>query len=159
MDGSTAGCWGFEGKDRICPWFLLKGTWGVPCLEFPGIGFLSISNLDLQSLAQCIPLWQWGQIFGGFLLAFLGQSLFKWFLFPHVKHPSFPFLKAAAIVSASICIFWVSNPRLRQAFKWSIIVPVSRIGAVAFWHSWFAFSEASNFSSCLWLLLQWQHGK
>ena len=26
-------------------------------------------------------------------------------LFPHVKHPSFPFLKAATIVLASICIF------------------------------------------------------
>ena len=40
-----------------------------------------------------------------FFLAFLGPSLFKWFLFPHVKHPLFPFLKAAAIVSATICIF------------------------------------------------------
>ena len=43
-------------------------------MEFPGIGFPSISNLDLQSLAQCIPLWQRGQILQSFLLAFLGQS-------------------------------------------------------------------------------------
>ena len=77
----------------------------VPCLEFPGIGFPSTSNLDLQFLAQCILLRQRGQILGGFLLAFLGQSLFKWFLSPHVKRPSFPFLKVVTIVSASICIF------------------------------------------------------
>ena len=88
-----------------------------PRLEFLRIGFPLMSNLDLQSLAHCIPLWQQGQIFGGFLflyifsflffffLAFLGPSLFKWFLFPHVKHSLFPFLKAAAIVSAAICIF------------------------------------------------------
>ena len=143
MNGNTDRYWGFEGKDGICPWFLLKGTCGVSCLEFSGIGFPSISNLDLHSLAQCIPLQQRGQICGGLSSAFLGQSLFQWFLSPQVKRPSFSFLKAAAIVSASICVFWVSDPRLWQAFKQSIIAPVSRIGVIAFWHSWFAFSYAS----------------
>ena len=82
----------------------VAGDLGGPLLGVPGIGFPSMSNLDLHSLAQRIPLRQQGQIFGGFLLAFLGQSLFKWFLSPHVKHPSFPFLKAATVVSASIYI-------------------------------------------------------
>ena len=73
--------------------------------------FPSISYLDQHSPAQCIPLWQRGQIPGGFLTVLifsgclLGQSFFKRVLSPHIKHPSFPFLKAAAIVSANICIF------------------------------------------------------
>ena len=103
------------GKRWNLPQVFVEGDLGGPCLEYSGIGFLSVSNLDLQSLAHCIPLWQQGQIFGGFLflyifsfiylfifLAFLGPSLFKWFLF---LHPLFPFLKAAAVVSATICIF------------------------------------------------------
>ena len=66
---------GLRGKIEVAPGFCCRGPgWGVPCLEFPGIDFSSISNLDLQSLAQCIPLRQRGQILGGFLLAFLGQS-------------------------------------------------------------------------------------
>ena len=92
---------GSREKIEFVPGFC-RGPGGVPCLEFPGIDFPSISNLDLQSLAQSIPLRQRGRILGGFLLAFLGQSLFYWFLSPH---PSFPFLKVVAIVSASICIF------------------------------------------------------
>ena len=101
---------GLREKIEVAPGFCCRGPTvcvgvGVPCLEFPGIGFPSISNLDLQSLAQCIPLWQRGQILQSFLLAFLGQSPFIWFLSLYAEHPSFPFLKVVAIVSASICIF------------------------------------------------------
>ena len=84
---------GLREKIEFAPGFCCRGPGGVPCLEFPGIGFPLISNLDLQPLAQCIPLWQRGRILGGFLLAFLGQSPFKSFLSLHVEHPSFPFLK------------------------------------------------------------------
>ena len=100
----------FEGKDGVCPWFLLMGTWGVPIFEFPEIGFPSTSYLDQHSLAQCPPLRQREQTPGGFLIVltfsvhFLGQSFFKWLLSPQTKHPSSPFLKAAAIASANICI-------------------------------------------------------
>ena len=90
----------------------VEGDLEGPCLEFSRIGFLSMSDLDLQSLAQCISLWQCGLIFEGFLFfffsfffSFLREVPFKSFLFPRVKHPSFPFLKAATTVSASICIF------------------------------------------------------
>ena len=48
----------------------VEGDLEGPCLEFFRIGFLSMSDLDLQSLAQCIPLRQRGQIFGGFLFLF-----------------------------------------------------------------------------------------
>ena len=56
---------GLREKIEFDPGFCCRGPGRVPCLEFPGIGFPSISNLNLQSLAQCIPLWQQGQIFGG----------------------------------------------------------------------------------------------
>ena len=40
-----------------------------------------------------------------FFISLFRANLFKWFLSPHVKHPSFPFLKVVAIVSARICNF------------------------------------------------------
>ena len=42
---------GLREKIESAPVFCCRGPGGVPCLEFLRIGFLLISNLDLQSLA------------------------------------------------------------------------------------------------------------
>ena len=57
-----------SGKRWNLPQVFVEGDLGGPCLEFSGIGFLS---MYLQSLAQCIPLRLQGQIFGGFLFLYI----------------------------------------------------------------------------------------
>ena len=101
----------------FCFVLFLMGTQGIPSLEFSEIGLFLISYLDWHFLAQCIPLWQRGQISGGFLIVsifsvcFLEQCYFKGVLCPHAKHLLYLFLKTATIVSVNVCIFWVSDPK------------------------------------------------
>ena len=101
-------------KIEFASGFCCRGPGGGPLFVVFCNRFSFNIKFIFTTLAQCIPLRQQGRIFGGFfiallycpsLLPFLGQSLFKRFLSPYVKYPSFPFLKVVAIVSASICIF------------------------------------------------------